>query len=64
MCFLVEPDPESMSEGILQALDNTELAQQRAQAAISLYEEKYSRQIYEKKLTDLFKSIGINSAPA
>ena len=64
VCFLVEPDPESMSEGILQALDNTELAQQRAQAAISLYEEKYSRQIYEKKLTDLFKSIGINSAPA
>jgi glycosyltransferase involved in cell wall biosynthesis len=50
VCFLVEPEPESMAEGLLHAMNDPALAQQRAQAARQLYEQAYSRPVYEQKL--------------
>ena len=60
VCFLVEPEPLPMAEGILQALDDSSLTKQRVDAASALYAREYSRNIYEKKLTDLFTSIRID----
>ena len=42
------------------AKNNEENNQQRAKAAMALYEEKYYCSVYEKKTTDLFTSIGIS----
>lgn len=48
--FLVDPEPENMAHGIVEALQNNNKAKQIAANAIRLYEEKYSRPVYEKKM--------------
>jgi len=52
VCFLVEPEPESMAQGLLRAITDPEAAQQRARAARQLYETAYSRPVYEQKMRD------------
>jgi glycosyltransferase involved in cell wall biosynthesis len=50
VCFLTNPVPESMAEGILAALQNSERKTSLVRAAQALYEERYSRPIYEGKI--------------
>jgi glycosyltransferase involved in cell wall biosynthesis len=52
VCFLVDPEPESMAQGLLRAITEPEAAQQRARAARHLYETAYSRPVYEQKMRD------------
>jgi glycosyltransferase involved in cell wall biosynthesis len=52
VCFLVDPQPESMAQGLLQAMTDPDAARQRAQAARQLYEAAYSRPVYEQKMRD------------
>jgi glycosyltransferase involved in cell wall biosynthesis len=54
VCYLVEPEPESMARGLLQALEDGP-ASDRARAALALYESEYSRDRYEAKIRRLLK---------
>ncbi len=49
-CFLVEPDSADMARGIIEALTNSEAVRERIANAQSLYEEKYSRAAYVRKM--------------
>ncbi len=53
VCFLVEPTPESMAEGILAAVSELERARMVTSAARRLYEEKYSPEIYQERMRRL-----------
>jgi glycosyltransferase involved in cell wall biosynthesis len=55
VAFLVKPEPEDMAKGILMALKDKDLVQQKISNARLLYEEKYSKKIYKNKLTQLFE---------
>lgn len=57
VCLLVDPDPESMAEGILAALDDDELRKRVVAAARDLYDEKYSRAVYESKMKQLLECL-------
>ena len=48
--FLVNPDPDDIACGILEALNSPELARHKASAAKALYRNKYSRRVYESKM--------------
>lgn len=54
VCFLVDPTPESMAEGLLTALTRTDDAQRVAAAARELYDTAYARPIYERKMRRFF----------
>lgn len=51
VCYLVQPEPESMARGILKALSDGKEGNPKVRAAQSLYRERYSRPVYEKKLS-------------
>ncbi|MDO8550467.1 MAG: glycosyltransferase, partial [Ignavibacteria bacterium] len=53
--FLVDPEPKAFAEGIIQALKNENLKEQKVANAKKLYEVKYSREVYSKKLKQLFE---------
>ncbi len=57
VCFLVEPEPKSMAIGILTAWRDPELRARLADSARRLYEEKYSRSVYETKVQRLLQLI-------
>lgn len=57
VAFLVEPTPEGMAQGMIEALDPDGTGQARAQAAIRLYEAEYAREAYTRKLTGLLESL-------
>ncbi len=53
--FLVEPEPKAFAKGIIQAMKNENLKEQKIANAKKLYEIKYSREVYSKKLKQLFE---------
>ena len=53
VAFLVAPEPEDMARGILAALDLNGNRLDIAENAGRLYEQKYSRKVYEKKMKRL-----------
>jgi glycosyltransferase involved in cell wall biosynthesis len=53
VCFLVDPTPEAMAEGLAAALSSREAREQVAQKALALYAEKYSPAVYEQKMRQL-----------
>jgi glycosyltransferase involved in cell wall biosynthesis len=57
VCYLVDPEPESMSEGLLQALDDLSRTREKANNARALYEREYSRPIYERKIKRLLEIV-------
>jgi glycosyltransferase involved in cell wall biosynthesis len=59
VAFLVDPVPASMAEGIIEALDPNGRRASIIQSAQALYEIKYSRAAYEKKLTKLFAILNL-----
>jgi glycosyltransferase involved in cell wall biosynthesis len=62
VCFLVEPEPESMAQGLLEALERLEDAAARARNAQALYEREYARPIYVQKIRRLLEIVGLRSA--
>jgi glycosyltransferase involved in cell wall biosynthesis len=57
VAFLVEPNPEDMAKGILSALKGNGLADRISSNAIRLYQEKYSRPVYVKKMKQLLERL-------
>jgi glycosyltransferase involved in cell wall biosynthesis len=55
VCFLVEPTPEAMAAGILEALTDTARAESVTHRALALYESRYSRPVYEAKMRSLIQ---------
>ena len=55
VCFLVDPDPESMAEGLLAALTEDDRRARIVRNALELYETKYSRRVYEGKMRGLLE---------
>ena len=58
VAFLVEPTPEELAQGIIEALSNSVVATQKVSNARALYDEKYSRQAYETKMRRLMELVG------
>lgn len=57
-CFMAEPEPEALAEGILRALTNQDARRRKTAAATRLYTERYSREAYLRKIRDLLDLIG------
>lgn len=55
--FLVDPEPKAFAVGIIQALQNENLKDRKVANAKNLYEVKYSREVYSKKIKQLFEFI-------
>lgn len=55
ICFLVEADPESMAQGLVEALQDKERGARLTVAAKRLYEENYARPVYERKIQQLLR---------
>ncbi|MEL6573359.1 MAG: glycosyltransferase [Pseudomonadota bacterium] len=58
VCFLVEPTPDSIAEGILRALNDGAEAGRSASAAMAWYDRDYARPIYEEKIRALLVRVG------
>jgi len=56
-CFLVDPDPESLADGIIGALTDPAAVERRVRGARALYERDYSRSSYEGKIRRLLEMI-------
>jgi glycosyltransferase involved in cell wall biosynthesis len=57
VCFLVDPDPESMAAGILAALNDSARRERIVKNARALYERHYSRRAYIEKLRLLLETL-------
>ena len=62
VCFLVEPEPESMAAGLLGALEQPDDAEDRARNARALYDRDYARPIYVGKIRRLLEIVGLRQA--
>lgn len=63
VCFLVEPEPESMADGLLSALEQPADAAARARNAQALYARDYARPIYVEKIRRLLTLVGLTVKP-
>lgn len=61
VCFLVQPTPDSIAEGMLSILDQPEESKRRAANAQALYAAEYDRPIYEKKIQSLLGMVGFQA---
>ena len=57
VCFLVEPEAESMAQGLIAALEDDDKRSRITASAIGLYNEKYSRTAYKEKLKRVLESV-------
>jgi glycosyltransferase involved in cell wall biosynthesis len=57
VCFLVEPTPEAMADGILAALEEGPRRDAVVAAARRRYAERYSRRAYEEKMRRLLEAL-------
>lgn len=57
VAFLVSPDPDALATGMLQALESNPLRDMKARKAQQLYQQKYSRDLYKRKMDHVLKSV-------
>ena len=50
VCILVEPNASDLARGLIEALDDEGESARRAENARRLYENAYSREVYESKM--------------
>jgi glycosyltransferase involved in cell wall biosynthesis len=55
VCYLVEPTPEGMAAGLLEALTDTARSESVTSQALALYAKRYSRPVYEEKMRSLIQ---------
>jgi glycosyltransferase involved in cell wall biosynthesis len=55
VCFLVDPEPASMGEGILSAIEDQPRREQIVAHAKALYDREYSRSAYQAKMKRLLE---------
>ena len=58
VCFLVEPEPARLAEGLVRALTDMAARRRVVANAQRLYETAYARPVYEGKLRNLFQKLG------
>lgn len=58
VCFLVEPEPNSMADGLLAALDDGQEPGRRVANALARFERDYARPVYENKIRRLLALVG------
>jgi hypothetical protein len=58
VCYLVDPEPVSMAQGLTHALEDLERNTERVQRARALYESQYARPVYEGKIRQLLRIVG------
>lgn len=58
VCFLVEPNPESMAQGLMKAFSIPEVREKKVRNANAFYEKNYSRDVYRKKIEKLLNFLG------
>ncbi len=58
IAYLVDPEPGDMARGILSALNSDGESRRIAMNAKRLYEQKYSRRAYEKKMQQFLEFLG------
>ena len=63
VCFLVEPQPDQLAEGLVRALTDTAGRRRVVTNAQRLYATAYARPVYERKLRKLFEKLGCGAAP-
>ena len=56
-CILVDPKPESMAAGLVEALRGGTAIEERTRNARRLYDEKYSRRVYVDKMRRLLDGL-------
>jgi glycosyltransferase involved in cell wall biosynthesis len=61
VALLVEPQPESVSEGILRLLNDCQLGKRLAESAKQLAETSYSADAYYKKIADVLSFLAAKS---
>jgi glycosyltransferase involved in cell wall biosynthesis len=57
VCRLVEPDPRSLANGLVEALTYPEHAAHWARNACELYRHRYARHVYEEKIDTLMRMV-------
>jgi len=57
VCFLVESNPQALAEGMLAALHGPKKCLEKVENAKNLYDKKYSREMYEKKIESLLEQL-------
>jgi glycosyltransferase involved in cell wall biosynthesis len=57
VCIMVEPDAESMAQGLLRAINDPEYSRQVASRAQALYQREYARPSYERKIRRLLEIV-------
>jgi len=57
VCYLVDPEPQSMADGLLLALADLGRTTERPQNARALYEREYARPVYEGKIRRLLEIV-------
>jgi glycosyltransferase involved in cell wall biosynthesis len=57
VCILVDPDPQSIARGLLQAISDPEHGRQLVARARALYEREYARPVYERKIQRLLEIV-------
>jgi glycosyltransferase involved in cell wall biosynthesis len=59
VAYLAEPTPGALADAMVQALRDGRQGNPRAAAAVRLYEERYSRPAYERKIRQLLGVLGL-----
>jgi glycosyltransferase involved in cell wall biosynthesis len=57
VCFLVEPEPSRLAEGLVRALTDEDARRRRSDGAKRLYEAIYARPVYERKIRALLQAL-------
>jgi len=57
VCYLANPEPESLAISLLAALDDLGRTSERADNARALYERDYARPVYESKIRQLLEIV-------
>jgi glycosyltransferase involved in cell wall biosynthesis len=63
VCFLVEPEPAQLAQGLVQALTDVAARRRVVENAQRIYEADYARPVYESKLRNLFQKLGCGAEP-
>lgn len=58
VCFLVEPTPAAMAEGLLEAMSDSDKRDAVTRGALELYDRRYARHVYEEKMRHLLTLLG------
>jgi glycosyltransferase involved in cell wall biosynthesis len=57
VCWLAEPDPQSLAEALISALTDEAGAATRVRNALALYQRNYSREVYESKIRQMLEIV-------